>query len=62
MSDMFIFFDPTHFTQHENENDPFVLKDNIADVMSTLQERAQGCTQNPVEHLRYCFFRCLTGF
>ena len=48
--------------EDENENDPFVLRDTIVDVMSTLQEQVQGCIQNFVEHLRCSFFRGLPGF
>ena len=38
MCDMFLILKGTYFTSYADENTPFVVRDNIADVVKALEE------------------------
>ena len=38
MSDMFLILNTTYFTGYADDNTPFVVRDNIGDVIKALEE------------------------
>ena len=42
MSDIFLILKGTYFTVYSDDNTPFMVRDNIADVIISLEERGEN--------------------